>query len=130
MKRKINKKYIPILIVVLFLIAAQGYVSYKKHTINKQFKIVVGKVSGVQKLIKSSPSLFYDYYVGGKLYSGSKKFEGSFSKYKNRFYSVKYSKENSGWSEILLEQPVTDTIIIKKAGFSLPKKKKNRFQEY
>ncbi|WP_170863203.1 hypothetical protein [Pseudozobellia thermophila] len=130
MKKKINKKYIPFLIVVFFLIAAQAYVSYKRHTINKQFEIVVGKVSGVQNLIKSSPSLFYNYYVGGKLYSSSKKIEGSFSKYKNRFYPVKYSLENPSWSEILLDQPVTDTIEIKKAGFSLPKKKKNRFQEF
>ena len=126
---RVNKKYYPIILLVIFLVVAQGYVIYKRSLIEQDFNTTIARVTGKQKLLKSSPSLFYEYYVDSEIYTGSFKFDGTFSEYENNYYHVKYSSENSSWSEILLNRPVTDTNAIKAAGFDLPKEKINQFQE-
>ena len=102
---------------------------------NKTSSISEYGVESVAKIIgfdgghaTSGPSILYQYNVGEKQFEGSQYVENT-SKYTDDFYLVRYSSKKPSWSEILLDQPVTDTITIQDAGLSLPNRRMNKFQQ-
>lgn len=116
-----------IVLVVIITVLLIGYDECRKKTLNSIDSYGIAKILGKREG-KGSKYGVYIYYVD------KKKFEGRFdihyfSKNSFKFYKVKYAEKKPSWSEILLDQPVTDTIEIRKAGFSLPQKKRNQFQE-
>ncbi|MGJ8737146.1 hypothetical protein [Zobellia laminariae] len=125
-----KQKVVVVITVCLGLLILMLCYKYKTKSISKNGIRTIGRVTGFDGGHKTSgPSIMYTYNVNNKKYKGGKYIE-DVSIHKSSFYVVQYSSEKPSWSEILLNQPVTDTIKIKKAGFSLPKKKKNRFQEF
>lgn len=125
-----KNKYYSLLLFFLFVGVLVAITVWYKYDIAKHEKYTIGYVSDIDGGTgTASPSLVYKYYVTGKEYHSTSPFYGNKKLYLNRFYKIRYSSKNPSSSEILLDSVVSDTILIKKAGFSLLKKKKNRFQE-
>lgn len=127
----INKnQYIGIILVIGMLLILYSFYKYRNSNIRENGVQTIGLVNGYLRGTKTGPSLKYVYKVDKDKYEGSTYIGSSeYSNYKNRFYQVQYSSENPGWSELLLNRPVTDTIAIIEAGFSIPRRKGNQFQE-
>ncbi|WP_139278158.1 MULTISPECIES: hypothetical protein [Flavobacteriaceae] len=127
----LKNKYSSLLLFLLFVGVLVAITVWSKYDIAKHEKYTIGYVYDIDGgTATASPSLVYKYYVTGKEYHSTSPFYENKKLYLNHFYRVRYSSENPSSSEILLDSVVSDTILIKKAGFSLPKKKKNRFQEF
>lgn len=119
-----------IISVLAFFLLLFAYDVYKKSAIDANRESTIGLVYDLDGgHATTSPSLIFKYYVKKKQFTGTTSFDGSFNNYENRFFQVEYSSENLSWSQILLNHPVTDTVAIKAAGFTLPKKERNQFQE-
>lgn len=118
-----------ILIVLSVLLVYYLFSLYQKKDIDNNRVRTVGQIYGLDGgQATTSPNLRYRYYIKEKRYTGIASFDGDYRNYENNFYQIDYSAENPNWSEILLTRPITDTVAIKAAGFSLPKSKKNQFQ--
>ncbi|WP_298503598.1 hypothetical protein [uncultured Maribacter sp.] len=78
----------------------------------------------------ASPSLVYKYIVSGKEYHSTSSFSGNKKMYLNHFYEVRYSSKSPDLSEILLDSIVSDIVMIKKAGLTLPEKKKKKRNQF
>ena len=129
---KITKgQKVGLLISVLLLLAMYLFTEYKKKEVENSSSYSVAMIYRYFRGTSTGPMFEYKYYVKDQLYQGGIGVDNEdFSKYKNRFFKVKYSKENPSWSQILLNERIYDTIAIKAAGFSIPTKKRNQFQEY
>ncbi|QLG46858.1 hypothetical protein [Costertonia aggregata] len=117
----INKhQKIGIFLVIAILLALLIFHQYRKSNIKKYEHKTIALVNGYLRGTKSGPILKYIYRIGENIYDGSTYIRSDeYSKYKNRYFIVSYSSKNPGWSEILLDRPVLDTIKIKEAGFKL-----------
>lgn len=125
-----KQKIIVLVILCLGLIILVYLYQKKTNSISKNGIKTVARVTGFDGgHATSGPSILYVYNVGNERFKGSKYID-DVSNHQFSFYVVQYSSITPSWSEILLSQPVTDTVAIKTAGFSLPKKKTNRFQQY
>jgi len=119
-----------LLIIILILASFYVFTEYIKKEVENSSSYSVAMVFRYFRGTSTGPIFEYKYYVGDTLYQGGQTVNNEdFSNYENRFFKVKYSKENPSWSEILLNQRITDSTLIKASGFSIPKKKVNRFQE-
>ncbi|MDO6810978.1 hypothetical protein Q4603_20320 [Zobellia galactanivorans] len=126
----LKKKYFSLLLFLLFAGVLVAITVWSKYDIAQHEKYTIGYVYDIDGgTATASPSLVYKYFVTGKEYHSTSSFSKNKELYLNHFYRVRYSFKNPGSGEILLNQPITDTIKIKKAGFSLPQKKRNQFQE-
>ncbi|WP_282057278.1 hypothetical protein [Maribacter luteus] len=124
-----NKQKVMVIITVCSgLLILMFLYRFKTKSISKNGIRTIAKVTGFDGGHKTSgPAVLYTYHVNGIRYRGSKYVE-DVSTHKFSFYVVQYSSEKPSWSEILLNQPVTDTIAIKAAGFALDKKN-SRFND-
>ena len=124
-----KQKVVVVITVCLGLLILMLLYRFKTKSISENGIRTIARVTGFDGGHKTSgPAILYTYHVNGKRYKGGKYIE-DVSIHKFSFYAVQYSSERPSWSEILLDQPITDTVEIKKAGFSLPKKKRNQFRE-
>lgn len=123
-----KEKFIVVTTVVLGLMILTYLYLNKTNSISEDGIESVAQITGFDGgHATSGPSILYIYKVGPEKFNGSRYIEDT-SNHQYDFYVVRYSSSEPSWSEILLNRPVTDTIAIKAAGFSLPKKKTNQFQ--
>ncbi|MDT7828476.1 hypothetical protein RQM65_07365 [Pricia sp. S334] len=126
-----RNQYVGIGVVITVLVLFYTFYEYRKWDIERNSHQTIAQVNGYLRGTKTGPSLKYFYRDNDSKYDGSIYIESEkYPAYKNRFFIVNYSAENPSWSEILLSRPVTDTPAIKAAGFRLPKKKTNQFQQH
>lgn len=125
-----RNQYIGICLALVVLIVTYLVFEFRKNNIENNPIKTIGFVNGYLRGAKSGPALLYVYNIGSVEYQGSTYINSDeYSKHRNRFYIIRYSSKNPSWSELLLDEPVTDTTAIKAAGFTIPRKKRNQFQE-
>ncbi|SHK03446.1 hypothetical protein [Pseudozobellia thermophila] len=102
---------------------------YIKSSVKNNSEYTIGYVFDSMNGPSSGPAIYYYYYVDGKKYDNSDYINSDYDVRVGEFYWVKYSSEHPNWAEIQQNLQVIDSDKIKKAGFSLPQKKRNQFQE-
>ena len=107
-KRKFIYKIIPAFIffgsfiVIVFITERQGYYLRKNH------KYTIGKAEFTWRSMAVGIQLKYSYRVNGSHYTSSNSYNEK-CKVPGRYY-IKYSVKNPGYSEILQDNPVSDSI--------------------
>ncbi|MFN3639579.1 MAG: hypothetical protein ACK4UK_01550 [Flavobacterium sp.] len=117
---KKNKTKIVFLTIVLLV----GVLSILKK-INQNYKINKNTFISYAKVTKhhsnrSATFYYYDYYFNNKKLSSyiiSNEFQRE--KCVGKYYKLEISTKNPSYSRIFLDQEVTDTLLIRKAGFDL-----------
>lgn len=116
-----NKKYIPAIIgipVLLYLVISglinndkieKSIENNKYKTISKVFKFYSNR---------SNTRYYFEYYYMNKIYRNSENVDG-YGKEQcvGKYYKINLSTKNPEYSEIFLDQEVTDSAEIDKAGF-------------
>ncbi|AWK02840.1 hypothetical protein HYN56_00875 [Flavobacterium crocinum] len=89
-----------------------------KYDIENKGKKSIGKFVLQDNYGKGQLNYFI-FYIDGKKYkaNGGRSPEG-FSKNTGKFYKIIYSEKYKGHIKALFNEPITDTVIILKAGFS------------
>lgn len=109
-----------ILIILIGVLLYTGYLynnsikndiaSNKGESITKVYKVEIGG--------KIKCSLKYKFYYEGKLYFNSHSIPCTgYRFYENKYYKVIFSTKNLNHSKILLNEEITDSIIIKSLNF-------------
>ncbi|WP_289064225.1 hypothetical protein [uncultured Zobellia sp.] len=78
----------------------------------------IAKCISIQKE-KSSKFVFFEFYIDGRRVLGTSPIVAVDDSLVNKYFKVKYSSKKINESKLLLNHPITDTVAIKKAGFSL-----------
>ena len=101
--------------IVILTLYSNKYQKEKQSMIDKYRYITVAKVYEIKPEKSFTAAEFYFFYDGIKSESW-KSIEKSGSRYINRYYKVELSTENPEYSNIFLDQEVTDSTEIVKAG--------------
>lgn len=106
---------------LLFFIYLFLFGNLFRKDIDVNGKFSVGKYT-LHKKIKKGYDDYFIFYINGVKYqnlpAGIKDEDGSYEKV-GRFYKIRYSKKFKGHSIVFLDQEVTDTTEILKAGFTI-----------
>ncbi len=120
--KKVFKKifiFLGISIVITVLILAFLDVNKREKSINENKHETIGKVYDFNSN-RSFNHYEYRYYFKGKLFSDYEDLD-DFDREEciGRFYRIYLSTKNPEYSKILLDQEITDTSEILKAGFTI-----------
>ncbi len=95
-----------------------SYILYESYSYDQETKdhgiVSIGKITNFKK---SSAYVRYHYYVNELSY-GADSPRNNNKVELGQFYKVIYSSKNPENSRIYLDEPITDTVAILKAGFS------------
>lgn len=116
MKNKNIQLFIGMGIILIFVLFNSVRLRKNEKKINETGLSTVGKVIDKDFTGKMF-GIKYSYFVNSKYYTGVKQTNGA-KNYMYKFYIIKYVKENPEISEIYLNEEVTDSIEIVKAGFT------------
>ena len=111
----LDAKY-PVKAILVVIILYVCYTMFKKLYYLNDNILTVGIIYD-EYGANGIPYIKYKYKVSDKWYY--KEAGSNERKSKNIYYYVKYSKEKPEISQILLDEPVRDTIKIKASGFEL-----------
>ena len=78
----------------------------------------IAKCVSIQKE-NSSNFVFFEFYIDDRKVLGTTNVEDIDDSLVNKYFKVKYSRKKINESKLLLNHVITDTVAIKKAGFSL-----------
>ncbi|MBU2946328.1 hypothetical protein [Zobellia uliginosa] len=131
-KKRGKGTYLVFLYLIFFLFIAiypavirsnENSDSYKLETSisNSLDTYGIAKCLSIQKE-KSSNFVFYEFYIDDRKVLGTTAIEAVDESLINKYFKVKYSSKKINESKLLLNQPVTDTVEIKNAGFDLGRK--------
>ncbi|WP_289064239.1 hypothetical protein [uncultured Zobellia sp.] len=98
---------------------------YIKSSLKHNSEYTIGYVFDSMNGPSSGPAIFYYYYVDGEKYDNSDFVNSNYDVRVGEFYWVKYSSEHPSLAEIQQNFQVIDSDKIRKAGFPLPKEKRN-----
>lgn len=101
--------------IVILTLYSNKYQKEKKSMIDKYRYITVAKVDEIKPEKSFTVARFYFYYDGIK-YESSEHIDDLGNRYMNRYFKVEFSTENPEYSNIFLDQEVTDSTEIVKAG--------------
>jgi hypothetical protein len=97
-----------------------SYNFYYGYNYNKELEefgiVTIGKITKFKGAAKS-PYLNFKFFIDGNSYGSDSPRDNNGEKI-GQFYKVIYSSKNPEICRIYLDEPVTDTISILKAGFS------------
>jgi hypothetical protein len=115
-----TKKYFNYSVLILALIWIV-YNLYHGYNYNKELEeygiVTIGKITKFKGAAKS-PYLNFKFFVDGNSYGSDSPRDNNGEKI-GQFFKVIYSSKNPKICRIYLDQPVIDTTLILKAGFSI-----------
>ena len=115
-----SKKVLSLIVIICTLILI--FILFKKGN-KEQESIENNKYETVAQVYKfysnrSNARYYYIYYYNGKRYRNSENIKnGNREDSVNKFYKVNLSTKNPVYSNLLLDEEITDSKIIKNAGF-------------
>jgi len=99
----------------VFLIVGLVYRAYKKNEL-EQFGVVSLAKMGDFKGTKGGKNIKFVYVVNGKVFHGESKASSLPHVSKGDFYKIIYSSKNPKNVEVLFDDKITDSVLIREAG--------------
>ncbi|WP_289064242.1 hypothetical protein [uncultured Zobellia sp.] len=129
-KKKRNKgTYLVFLYLIFFIFMAIYPAVIRSYENSDSYKLETSRSNGLDTYgiakcvsIQKESSLnfvFFEFYIDNRKILGTTNVEDIDESLINKYFEVKYSSKKINESTLLLNHPITDTVAIKKAGFSL-----------
>ena len=128
-KKRGKGTYLVFLYLIFFLFIAIYSTVIRSNENSDSYKLETSRSNsldtyGIAKCISiqkesSSNFVFFEFYIGTRKVLGATAIEDIDESLINKYFKVKYSSKKINECKLLLNHPVTDTVAIKKAGFSL-----------
>jgi hypothetical protein len=117
-------KYL-LIIILSYIIYSKGKRYYNYHNYKSFGVAEIVKIDGQN----TNTFAIYEFFINSQKYDGAIELgiKDNFAVL-NRYFKVQYSSKNPEINDILLNKPIYDTLLIKKAGFVIKKKKEKRNQ--